>query len=105
MNYFSIPGFPKIKNLSFASILTIVCSEFQVSILDVASKNRERFRVEPRHITMWLMCKFCHKTRVETGKLFKAHWTTVVSACQVVEDTMTSNLLYKDRVYKIISQL
>ena len=103
MNYFSIPGMPRLNTADFGSVLTLVCHEFKVSITDVVSKNRQRYCVEPRHIVMWIMCKYCGKGRVEVGSLFKVHWTTVVSAHQTVDDLMHSNQQYKKRIYKILS--
>ena len=86
MNFWIIPGlkYRETKRLQSNSIITVVCKYFDLELIDIKSKCRNRNFVIPRQISMYFIRKYTPLTLFATGKLFNRDHTTVLHSISTV---------------------
>ena len=89
-------------DISAEEITKIVSVVIGVSLSDMRSKTRKRQVVEARQIAMHLIRKHTDETLVNIGKMFgNRDHSTVVYACNTVEDLKQTNKAFKSVISKL----
>ncbi len=87
-------------------IIDIVCDHFNISKDDIMSSKRNSEIVTPRHIIMYLLREYLHKTYPEISRILnrKDH-TTAISACNKIESEINIDEALNNTINTIIMKL
>ena len=89
-------------DISAETIANIVAVGLDISFSDMRSKTRKRPVVEARQIAMYLIRKHTDISLKQTGALFGGRdHSTVIYACQTVEDLKETNKVFKSVISKL----
>jgi chromosomal replication initiator protein len=72
-----------------------VCDHYNVSLETIRSKSRLRVHTEPRFIIMYMIYSSTTKSFQEIAKQYNRHHSTVIYACETID-----NLLKYDKEFK-----
>lgn len=76
---------------------------YTFEVLETKSRKMD-FRV-PRQIAMYLLKTYTRLTLDEIGHLFKKKHTTVLHACEVVENFIDTEKLFRAQIQEIINKI
>jgi chromosomal replication initiator protein len=83
---------PRQSNMSIEIIQRVVAEEFHLSPNDLKSKKRTQSIVYPRQLAMYIIREITEYTTTEIGQEFGGRdHTTVMHACQKIEDRVKSD--------------
>lgn len=94
------------KQINIRTIQDAICSNFNIKLLDIKSKKRNRSVTTPRQIAMYLCRKLTNSSLPEIGKQFggKDH-TTVLHSFNKINEMIKSDQKFAASVDKIIKSL
>lgn len=92
--------------LSVESIQKLVCSYYQIKIVDLKSPRRQRILVRPRQVAMYLCRKHAGASFPELGARFgdKDH-TTIMSACKKVDSLLKTDAALRKEILELERRL
>lgn len=90
----------KINRLTSSEIIEKVCERLNVRVDKVKSRSRVQEVVNARHLIFHILYSDAHLnlTKTTIGKIFNLDHSTVVHGCQVVEDRIHVDSLFRDKV-------
>jgi chromosomal replication initiator protein len=94
MSPYIIPGLGKIKPMTPAYLLMLVCNFFGTPVYMIKSKSRKRIYANPRFLAMFLMRRDLKMTVMQIGKIFNRDHTTVVHADATVKGFLKVDVRY-----------
>lgn len=74
-----------VPRLNVSHIQKIVCNYYQVSLVDLLGRGRQKKLVRARQMGLYFSRLYTQKTMVELGRLFQRSHATVVHALQTLE--------------------
>ena len=87
-------------------IMKFVADYYKVSVLKLKEKNNSRNIVLPRQVSMYLCKQLTNLSFPEIGKAFgNKHHTTVMYACNQIEEKMSSDPRFKRLIESFIQSL
>jgi len=90
------------QNITINDVIKTVADFFEVSIEDLINKGRRQEIVEPRQITMYLLRDMLKMSYPSIGeKLGKRDHTTVIHACEKIEQEISANQTINQKVLNI----
>ncbi|MDP1706637.1 MAG: chromosomal replication initiator protein DnaA [bacterium] len=90
------------QNITISDVIKTVGDFFEVSIEDLINKGRRQEIVEPRQITMYLLRDMLKMSYPSIGeKLGKRDHTTVIHACEKIEQEMSVNQAINQKILNI----
>lgn len=90
------------QNITISDVIKTVGDFFEVSIEDLINKGRRQEIVEPRQITMYLLRDMLKMSYPSIGeKLGKRDHTTVIHACEKIEQEMSVNQVINQKILNI----
>ena len=93
---------PAAGSISIDSVLKAVASYFNVSYSDIKGKKRSQSVTLPRHVAMYLCRELTEFSTTEIGLEFGGRdHTTVMHACQKIEDKLKAEPSLDDTISKI----
>ncbi len=96
----------KNTEVSTAKIQKIVADYYHVQIDDLKSKKRHKKIVFPRHLAMYLTRKLTDKSTTSIGNEFGGRdHTTVMYACNVIQDKINEDPYFQNILDKIIEKI
>lgn len=97
----------KEKNLiDVGRIIKRVASHYQVSASDIYGSDRRKELILPRHVSIYIAKQLTNKPMSELARLFKRkNHSTIIHACEKIEELKKSNLNLKKDIDHIISEL
>jgi chromosomal replication initiator protein len=91
------------SNLSIEIIQRVVAEEFHLSLNDLKGKKRTQSIVYPRQLAMYIIRELTEYTTTEIGQAFGGRdHTTVMHACQKIEDRINSDPSMDSTVQSLI---
>ena len=94
------------KTITVNDIMSKVSSKYKVSVESLQSKSRHASIVQPRFVAMYLCRQLTNITMKEIGKEFgNRDHSTVINACNKIEDDLKDDESMKDIINEIISDL
>jgi chromosomal replication initiator protein len=94
---------PKQTNISVETILQVVANYFSVSLNDLKSNKRTQKIAQPRQITMYIAREITEFSTTEIGQQFGGrHYTTVMHACEKVENQCRSDPTLESTIQTLI---
>jgi len=94
------------KEVSIERIQKLVCEYFEVPVEMVKSKIRKREIVQARQISMYLAKSYTNSSLKSIGHFFGGRdHSTVIYACQTVEDLIETDKQFKAYVQDILKKL
>jgi len=94
------------KNVTANDIIKAVSEFFEISPDDIIARNRKQNVVEPRQITMYLLREILKMSYPNIGeKLGKRDHTTVIHACEKINNEITTNPAFNQKVVLIKEQI
>lgn len=82
------------RNLTFKKILIYVADEFYLSYEEIISRDRRRFIVLPRQISLWLGSRNISNSLVSIGKFLNLDHTTVIHSRDRINALISKNHLF-----------
>ncbi|MDR1930297.1 MAG: chromosomal replication initiator protein DnaA [Treponema sp.] len=97
---------PRQSNMSIDIIQRVVAEEFNLSPNDLKGKKRTQSIVFPRQLAMYIIRDITEHTTTEIGQEFggKDH-TTVMHACQKIEERLISNPSLESTIQRLIRNI
>jgi chromosomal replication initiator protein len=98
--------YPKENIIYIDDIQKTICKFYNIKLSDLKSKTRSRHIAFPRQIGMFLSRKLTEKSLTQIGQSFggKDH-TTVMHACEKIENLIENNFDLRQNVNKIIEMV
>lgn len=94
------------KNVTANDIIKAVSDFFEISPNDIIARNRKQNVVEPRQITMYLLREILKMSYPNIGeKLGKRDHTTVIHACEKINNEITTNPTFNQKIILIKEQI
>jgi chromosomal replication initiator protein len=90
------------KELTIEQIQKLVCDHFDMPVELLKSKTRKRHIVQARQISMFFAKNFTGTSLANIGRQFGGRdHSTVIHACQTVNDLMETDTKFKDKVLEL----
>lgn len=93
------------KAITIDSIKQLVCTQFGISMTDIASKSRKQQVTRPRQIAMYLSRKYTDTPLQAIGKSFNRYHATVLHAVNTVESGIKAGGELKQQVGLLAGKL
>ena len=104
MNYWIVPAISR-KEVSkpekIKSLIKRVCREYGITEIQLKSKRRLAYIVEPRKVVMYILYKEYKLSSTETAKVFKKTHATVLSAANSIEGYMQFDKDFRNKVNRL----
>ena len=94
------------EHLSVEQVLKVVANYYQVKVTDLKSERRHKSIAAPRAVAMYLARKHTKDSYPDLGRAFgNKHHTTVLSACEKIQERLKSDAALRSEIQAIESQL
>ena len=94
------------EHLSVEHVLKVVANYYQVKVADLKSERRHKSISAPRAVAMYLARKHTKDSYPDLGRAFgNKHHTTVLSACEKIQERLKTDPALRSEVQAIESQL
>ena len=92
--------------ITLPSIQKVICSHFNLGVVDIKSKKRTDAIAFPRQIAMYLARSLTELSTTEIGDFFgKRDHTTVMYACEKIKNKLSKDPYFTALVNKIINEV
>lgn len=97
----------KIHKITVDTIIQIVCEHFQLTWTQIIKQTRERERIIPRQLFVWLACTYTNTSLVELARITggQDHTTVIHARERVREMIATKDSLYIEPLNAIEKKL
>ena len=96
---------PKQANLSIDTIIKVIAEEYCLSSTDIKGKKRTKNVILPRQIAMYIAREITEFSTTEIGAEFERDHTTVVYACQKIEESIQSDSKFDSKIQLLIRNI
>ena len=96
---------PKQANLSIDTIIKVIAEEYGLSSTDIKGKKRTKNVILPRQIAMYIAREITEFSTTEIGAEFERDHTTVVYACQKIEESIQSDSKFDSKIQLLIRNI
>jgi chromosomal replication initiator protein len=94
------------KNITANDVIGAVSEFFEISLDDIVIRSRKQSVVEPRQITMYLLREILKMSYPNIGeKLGRRDHTTVIHACEKINNEVTTNPVFNQKIILIKEQI
>jgi len=94
------------EHLSVDQVLKVVANYYQVKVTDLKSERRHKSIAAPRAVAMFLARKHTKDSYPDLGRAFgNKHHTTVLSACEKIQERLKGDAALRSEIQAIESQL
>jgi len=103
MNYFSLPGIPRVN---VPALIRITCEVFDISHKALTSKRRDRVVVDARRVIAYLMRQNLKLTYKQIGeKIGYDDHSSVIHAVRSMENFANTNDPLNDKMKEVLERL
>ena len=96
---------PKQANLSIDTIIKVIAEEYGLSSTDIKGKKRTKNVILPRQIAMYIAREITEFSTTEIGAEFERDHTTVVYACQKIEESIQADSKFDSKIQLLIRNI
>lgn len=95
--YYVYPGISNVKCIKKfkpsvlpSKVVDVICDQYHISLADLRGRSRKGLISYPRHLTFYLLSRYCFKTQEETAEYLQRDRTTVLNSIEVIKGFMSS---------------